>query len=377
MPAQYSSDGGLTLTQVTKIGRSVVKYGSIGLVVAVISWTLFTSFVAYWKATHPPPPPPPTMGFGYLPGLVFPTQSTNDKPQKYVLETATGRLPVFDDRAQVFFMPKKAASLLDNETTGKIAQSLGFDGTSDSIDSRTYRYTKSEPLVSTLTIDTRDHVLEIKTDYLNRPDLLLLNDFPTQYEAVNIVKSYLETASLMAKDVATSSGSVKFVKAVGNELLPAEAVADADFLVVDINRTPVAGTYPMYTELDNQGSIRAILSGAKDKSRQIVYLRYSYYPIMPGQVETYPLRDVKEAWNIVQSGESFILNKGGDETAVIRDVVLGYYDSTKPQDYLQPVYVFLGDKNFKALVPALDPQITANNQQSVTTPTPIPAGGVQ
>lgn len=377
MPAQYGSDSGLTLTQVTKIGRNTVKFGGIGLVVAVVCWTLLTSFVAYWQATHPAPPPPPTMGFGYLPSLMFPVQSASDKPQKYTLETATGKLPQFGDRAEVYFMPKKSASLLDNETTGRIAQALGFMGESDSIDSRTYRYTKSEPLVATLTIDTRDHVLEIKTDYLNRPELLLLDDFPTQYEAVNVVKSFLDGAKLIERDVATSSGSVKFVKAVGSELLPAVAVADADFLVVDINRTPIAGTYPIYTELDDQGSIRAILSGAKDKSRQIVYLRYSYFPIMPGQVETYPLRDIRDAWNTVQAGESFILNKGENDTAVIREVVLGYYDSIKPQDYLQPVYVFLGDRGFKALVPALDPTITASNQQPVTTPTPVQSSGVQ
>ncbi len=38
---------------------------------------------------------------------------------------------------------------------------------------------------------------------------------------------------------------------------------------------------------------------------------------------------------------------------VVRNVYLAYYDSFEPQTYMQPVFVFEGDDNFQALVPAV------------------------
>ncbi len=372
-----SSSSGMTLTQVTRWGRQTIKFGSVGLVSAVILWMLFTSFVAYWKATHPPAPPPPTMGYGYLPTLVFPAQTALDKPKKYTLETANGRLPVFPDRTEVYFLPRPAASLLDDEKTNQVAKSLGFDGQPEIIDARTYRYTKTGALVATLTIDTRDHTFEIKTDYLNHPELLLDSDFPTQFGAVSDVKNFIDRAGLVNREIATSSGNVRYVKAVGTDLEPAVAVADADFIIVDINRVPKSENIPMYSEYDNQGSIRAILSGSKAQDKRLVYLRFSFHPSMPDQAETYPLRDITQAWNIVQAGEAYIVNKGIQDNATIREVSLGYYDSLRSQDYLQPVYVFKGDNNFMALVPALDPQVVAQNPSQVVTPGPSPTPGVK
>jgi hypothetical protein len=40
----------------------------------------------------------------------------------------------------------------------------------------------------------------------------------------------------------------------------------------------------------------------------------------------------------------------------IRNIFLAYFESEEPQNYLQPIFVFEGDKNFTAYVSAVDPE---------------------
>jgi hypothetical protein len=65
---------------------------------------------------------------------------------------------------------------------------------------------------------------------------------------------------------------------------------------------------------------------------------------------------------MLQQGGGFVakLDEGISDVTV-RNVFLAYYDPDTPQSYLQPVYVFTGDKNFAAYVPAvLNPSQSSN-----------------
>jgi len=68
-----------------------------------------------------------------------------------------------------------------------------------------------------------------------------------------------------------------------------------------------------------------------------------------------------QAWNELQQGKGYIANFGqqGDNGQItIRKVYLAYYDTEVPQTYLQPIYIFEGDKNFFAYVTAVNPKWT-------------------
>jgi hypothetical protein len=346
---------GPTLTDITYIGRQVVKYGSIALVVLIVGRTLLTAFIAYWKAAHPPPPPPPTVGFGLLPSIQFPL-SEEGSPSSYTLETATGTLPGFGDRAKVFFMPKSSLSLLSDERAKEIASEYGFVFAPEVLDSRKYRWTKSQPLVSTLEVDIQSLEFSLKTDYLSRPELLSSKDLPDGTEALELVKSMIESADLMSEDLATASGEVVYLKALGAELGEAASFSDADYVQVDLNRTPIDDKWRMYSPEGYKGSISAVVSGNFSGNESVVQLEYRYHPVDYSVVHTYPLRTTDSAWRLLQSGEGYIAQKGTSDQAVIRNVTLGYFDTFEEQPYLQPIYVFEGDGGFLGFVPAIDPK---------------------
>lgn len=353
-------NSGPTLTNITRIGRHVVKFGLIGIVALMVGRMALGAFVAYWKATHPPPPPPPTVGFGVLPAPRFDLQDESDKPASYVLETATGGTPEFGDRAKVFFMPKAAANLLADEEAKAIAAQYGFVFEPEVVDSQTYRWTKTKPINSTLEMNIYNHSLTLTTDYLSHPELLVNNTLPTGFEAVQRIKSFLDQAELLPPDTATASGEILPLKSLGGTLDEAVSVSEADFLQVDLTRTPIDTKYRMFTPEGFKGTISGILTGSLQGRDAIVKLDFYHYQVDYTQVHTYPIRTSQSAWQLLQAGEGYIVNPGEQEQAVIRNVQLGYYDDFEEQEYLQPIYVFEGDDGFIGYVSAIDPKYLQN-----------------
>lgn len=353
-----NQEAGLTLTKAVKISKNVLKYGSIGIVTILFARFLLNTSITIYKNLNPPPPPPPTVGFGKLPALAFPDRET--KPQEYRLETATGKLPSFEDRAKVFFIPETAPSLLTDQAVKEIAQNLGFTGQPSILDARTYRWSKNIPLISTITIDALDNTFTMYTDFLTRPELLIDAQLPDDFEGVATLKNFISRAGLLHSDIATVSGSIEYLKSLGTTLEPALSYSDAEFMRVDIFRRPIDQLYPMVTE-NGRGTVSALIAGALGGEQSIVEIEYKHRAIDYIDTETYPLRSVSDAWQLVQANEGYVINPQEVSEVVVREVTLGYYDSLEPQAYLQPVYIFSGDEDVVIIVSAVDPVYIERN----------------
>ena len=349
------TSSGFTLTQAKTVSKNALLFGTLGLIGFLVFWFASGAFIRYWIATHPEPPPPPTVGFGILPAPAFPPVSDESKPKKYVLETPTGRLPEFPDRALVFFMPKNSPGLLDAQQAKQFAAKFEFVTEPELLDSKTQRKQKTQPLFTTLDYDVQDHVFSYKSDFSNRPELLLESELPTKFDAISEVKGFIAKGVKLQSDISTASGSFAFVKSVGADLVPAVSVSDANFVSVDIARTPIEGRYKTYTDRDGKSVIHALVGNIKN-AEKILQLDFYYYPIDYSIIHTYPLRPVKQAWDLFQGGEGYISHPVSTEQATVREVSLGYYDSTTPQMYLQPIYVFSGDNGFLGYVSAIEPE---------------------
>jgi len=353
-----------TMTDATFFGRGLVKFGSIALVVMIVGRVLLTAAVAYWVATHPEPPPPPTAGFGKLPVLNFPVVDEIDKPQAYSLELPEGKFTEFGDRAKVFLMPKAPPNLLADQKVKALAGMYDFKSTPQILDSRTYRWSKSQPIEMNLQMDIQNTTFSLTSNFLSKPELLLNNELPENYEAVSTLKTLLSAADMLPEDVSTNSGKVTFLKAIGGSLQPAVSLSDADFLQVDLNRTLIDETYDFFGPDSNRGVISALLSGNLQGSVGIVELEYHYFPVDYAQMETYPIRTPEQAWSLISAGEGYIANPSTQATAIIRSAKIGYYEDPVEQEYLQPIYVFEGDGGFVGYVSAVDPRY-------ITTPQPL------
>ncbi|NLG06394.1 MAG: hypothetical protein GX559_01700 [Candidatus Pacebacteria bacterium] len=346
-----------TLTNINYFSRVGLKFLLIGIVVLMLGRVLWNAFIAYWTRTHPPGPPPPTVAFGILPKLNFPIQDEDDKPDEYVLEIA-GTLTDSVDQLKVYFMPKPSVSLLTDQKVKEIAAKYGFIFSPEMLAGDLYRFTKTQPLDMSLEIDSNFLNFSINSNYLAKPELLISEqkrNLPEEFEAVNVVKQFLTSGGLMPVDVATSAGTINYHKSLGGELNPALSLSEADFVKVDLNRIPVDDLYPLYTPEGEKGVISAMISGAVSGTTSVVEMDYFYHEVDYSTFETYPLRGIKSAWNMVQAGEAYVVGGQDLERVVVRSVELAYYDDFQYQAYLQPIYVFKGDNNFLAYVSAIHP----------------------
>ncbi|MEX0896143.1 MAG: hypothetical protein WDZ94_04395 [Patescibacteria group bacterium] len=346
---------GFNLTKATKTGRGVVKWGTIAIVVLIVGRFAVEGAITFYRMLNPPPPPPPTQGFGQLPPLDFPEQDQSEEPISITQEFPFTTFPYFGDRAEVFFIPDKTPSLLDTDRANELASSFGFREDGEPLGAQQYRWSKTQPITSTLEMNILTYNLNFTTDYLTRPELILNQNVPTTFDSVQRVKTFLGRGGLLPSDMATASGQVRYLRSVGGELRPAVAAAEADFVEVNIFRTPLHNNFPFYTVDGKTGPVSAIISG-NSMTEGVVDLARNYFAIHYELPHTYYLRSTESAWQMLSAGEGYIANPGTSETAIVRSVQLGYYDSFEYQEYMQPVYIFTGDGGFTAYVPALTPE---------------------
>lgn len=345
------------LTTTAFYTRKGVKYGSIGIVVFLILRFLFHAAVDYWQKTHPAPPPPPTVAFGNLPQIKFPESVNLPSEISYKLETAEGIIPQVENVGKVYTITKVNPSLLGLDRAKELARKMGFAAEPVQITPRLYRFTSTTTPVTTLEIDTITGYFTLKYDYRNDQSILAEKKLPSDEQAVKEAQNFLSTLGLLVEDLDKGEGEVSYYRFSPDELLPAISLSEADFVRVDLSRQ-FLDEKKVVSEKPNQSLIHFIFSGSRDKQKRIIEVKYVYSPLERDNFATYPLKSASEAWSELNSGEAYIAELGDNQgnQITIRNISLAYFESEEPQNYLQPIFVFKGDKNFTAYVSAVDPE---------------------
>ena len=112
-----------------------------------------------------------------------------------------------------------------------------------------------------------------------------------------------------------------------------------------------------------------------DTDYKVIKAKVSFYEKSDEQTGVYPLKTGEQAWKDFSSGKGTVVAAAAGVSQIsIKKMYLAYFDPASQQDYLQPVYVFLGDNNFAGYLPALDDQFLkeATPEPTMTQePTPI------
>ncbi len=336
-----------TLTETAHITRQLIKYGSISLVVILFLRLGFAAFFRWWDLSHPPPPPPATVTFGKLPAIPFPEQ--NQKTFHFELQTISGDTGEFNLLGNVYFMPKKTASLLALDRATGLARKLDFIFEPVKISETAYEWTKDEPFPSTLRIETLTDQFTYETNWQVRPDLLTTARAPSEAEAISIVRSWLSGIGKLPSDLASGEAEVSYLKLVGTEIVPALSQSEAQLIRVDLFRAPIEEKIVRPLNPD-KGIVRVMYIPSRSRSQNeltVIDAQYNYHPVEYEQSATYPLISSREAWKILQEGEGYFAQFPNNvDSIIIRSIRLGYFDPPEPGFFLQPVFIFEGDPDF-------------------------------
>lgn len=347
-----------TLTQTAQVTRRVLKIGAIllvGFVLFRITWSVGSGL---WIKINPPPPPPPTVAFNKLPKLKFPEDSAvSERELDYQLETIQGSLPNLGDIGRVFFMPQSAPNLLALDRAKQKARKIGFADQPEKANGTIYRWTSSSTPPTTLEMDINNGNFHLRYQFEDDQELLAQKNLPTDEQAAQEAKSFLQTNNLLTDDLATGSAEFNYLRFAPPSLSPVASLSEADFVRANLFRAGIDGM-EILPPNPKKALISFLFSGSRERSKRIIEVDYTYYPIDRNIFATYPLRPISDAWQELQEGNGSIANFGQNEDnkITIRQVYLAYYDSEEAQTFLQPIYVFKGDRDFFGYVPAIDPE---------------------
>lgn len=346
-----------TLTETAYFTRRTIKYGSVGLVVFLILYFAWGIGSTYWRKIHPSPPPPPTVSFGKLSALSFPKKE-NLPSFSYRLETIEGTTPKLASVGRVYFMPKPAATLLGLDFAREMAKKIGFLGEPTKVSDRVFRFL-GQNTNTILEMDIISQKFSLFYDFQNDQSILAEKKLPSDEQAVMEAKNFLRQAELLPQDLEEGQAKVSYFRFVAPNLMPALSLSEADFVRVDLFRVNL-DDWKILPPNPAEAQVSFLFSGSRELGKRITRVDYNSRPISFDNPATYPLKTSQAAWQELGEGKGYIASLGNNQDGriTVRKIYLAYYEPDTIQDFLQPIFVFEGDNNFVAYVPAVDPQWT-------------------
>lgn len=339
-----------SLTKVAAGTRKLIRWGITLTILVILGKVGFEVGFKIYRYYYPAPPPPPTVSFGKLPKLPFEDQ-TDLSPLNFTLETPSGDLPKFPLQAKVYFMPKLLSNLLSLDDASDKAKNLGFEPQGEKLSDTLYRY-KSKDGFLRLELNIVTGVFSISYDLKTDPSPLLRKP-PAPEIAAALVKSYLSNAGVFPEDLSDEPVH-EFLKVEEEKFTTGLSLSEANLVKINFFRKKY-DELPSSTLTPNQGNIWFIVSGAREKEKQIVGAEFHYYPIDESTQSTYPIKTSDLAWEELTIGKAYVANPGQNENGnvTIRRIYLSYFDPDYTTEIYQPIVVFEGDNNFTAYLPAV------------------------
>lgn len=342
-----------TLTETAYYARKTIRYSIIALILLIFLKISLSTFISYWKRTHPPPPPPPNVLFGKIPLIEFPKNEATISSLIYELETVTGDFPKMPTQAKVYFLPPIAPNLMGYDAAKERAKKMGFESEPEKLNERTFKWIDPKYPARKLMIDIVNGNFRIEYDYTTDQSILTEKDLPGKERGVQEARSFLSRFELLKPDLDEGKTIISYLKVESNTLVEVSSLLEANFIKIIILREEIDGLPVYYSDI-NKGPIVMILSGARDEKKRLVSLEYNYQLVDYENFATYPIISPEKAFEELKAGRGYVVSyEGGKNKAVIREVILGYFDSERPQTYLQPIYIFLGDDSFIGYVQAV------------------------
>lgn len=339
-----------TLHDTIELTKKAVIFTVIGAVIIIILILLFRFGVFLKNTFYPEAPPPPEVAFGKLPPIEF--GKSEEQNFTYVIDTLSGELPVFPERVNVYELVQPYPEFFDYSRAKAKAQRLGLTTNPERINESIYQWAANTDLRPIFTINIVNNDFFYQTNYLTYDPIINAAKRPTTESAIEEAQSFLQSLNSFPDALNTASTSaVPYAIKEGN-LIPATSQATTQAVRVDfyqqtVNRLPVY--YPDYPSSLNY----VIVAGGNSKDT-VVEASYIYRQASETYSD-YPIKTSKEAFSELQEQKAHVTSYFGTDTEIkITDVDLGYFIGPGEQQYLMPVFVFIGnDGEFTALVSAV------------------------
>lgn len=345
----------LTLSSSKTETKVILKWG--GIFLAVIFLIFMGGRLASFIKESLAPPPQPEAAFGKLPSIAFPDQIKENI--SYSLDTLTGFLPGFSDRAKVYRIITEPPTLLGLEKTQQKVSEIDFISNGTQITEDVYQWVDQQSsLQRTIRMNIFSSDFTFSSSYLIAQSLTTFSGLEEKNSATEVAESFLSDMSLFPQDIDKSKTKITSYAIEGNSIVPTSRISDTkivrvDFFQKDVDSLPIYYDKGIFSTID-------FLVGKEDRSLKVVDARFSHKNISE-IFSTYAIKSASEAFAELQQGKAYIAYKPADMVEfTIKKVFLGYYMGEGKQDFLMPVVVFEGTNDFVAYVSAVRDEWVSN-----------------
>lgn len=344
----------MTLTELSFYSRKLLPFGIITVLMLLIFVYVVKLLLVFDTTTISSKPVINTVFQQIKPPDI--EEATSSGKFKYTLDTIEGTPITATSAGYVYFLPPTTTKLQFKDKTYRMAKTIG-------IDTDVTKHT----LVNEINYLFQDELQKLEVDITNfnfsyeyklENDQDILTDIkapPSEGEVKNTAIDFLKTLGRYPDELAQGKYNIIYMNFNPNtkELTVSQDPKNANLVEVDFYRPDVL-SYPIVSRkyFNSQNYVALVYYRNLFK---IVRAQVHFFEKSTEQVGMYPLKTGEQAWSDFQDGKGWVTVAPADQKNItVKQMFLGYYDPDIYQQYLQPVYVFLGDNNFVGYVPAIE-----------------------
>lgn len=342
----------MTLTELSYYSRKVAPYAVAGVLFFVLGYFLIQSIFGYIESKKVIPLAIDPI-FNKLPKLDIKNKIAYPLDAHITLDNIEGRPVSATESARVFYLPLGSTRLGYLQNIYLAAKNLGFD-----TDITKHKANDTEAIFENneqkYSVNIINFNFEYKYNFEEHPELFEKINIPSTHEIKERAKEFLTKMGRYPEELAQGKENIIFFAydASSKEFKKVNRPSEANAVEIDLYRPDLDGVSTVYPKYFN--SANYVVMTLKDEEYKVIKAQIKFFEKEDARYGIYPLRSGAQALADLKQQKGLIVSAGANNNnIIIKKMFLGYLDPDKYHPYLEPVYVFLGDKGFVAYLQAV------------------------
>lgn len=350
----------MTLTEARRTFLNALKFGWLIIFLPIVVRIIYNIITT----TSPTPTDPEQSTFdalfGKLPALVIENTEILPSTPTFKLDLIDATFPTADPIVKIYPILSAPYGFLSRDRATNLAGRLSFTNEPQVLEDTTLIW---RDITRTLTMNPSNLNFTYSFDYTSDLSIFKPGNFGSDQFALNTANDIMGRLGIISEqrglDLQGGNKEPTRLRYDGTSLVQASTLSQTSALRVDYFRQPIE-EIDIVSPQFYLSSVMITISSVGNRPQenyypQIIGLDYIYWEINRNRSATYPIMTAEQAYSLLQQNFSRYITYLGEKenplttydstevsTIIIKEASLGYYDTAVYQQYLQPVWVFIG-----------------------------------
>lgn len=340
----------MTLTEFSYYLRRFLPFVVIFFLLIMVLYYLVKVFLLYFNAEKPK-----TLYINPIFGKItkpYIENASSSANLNFTIDTIEGEPVSASDSAKIYYLPSSSAKFGYREKIYLIAKTLGFN-----TDVVNYKLNDKEAVFEDskqkLTIDITNYNFTYEYKFEDDQEIFQKTIVPEKNTIEDTAVNFLKTIGRYPEELSRGKTNTIYIiyDPISKKMSVSDTNQNTNIMEVDLYRPDLENTIVTPTYFNSQNYVMMVFYA---NGYKIIKAQVKFFEKSETQYGIYPLISGNDAWNELKNGNGIVVqNSQTGGNIVIKKMFLGYLDPDVYQEYLQPVYVFLGQNDFVGYVPAV------------------------